>query len=113
MLCDGRPWSVGAYRMVEQGRQWIYFAKWTGKVLDPTISLILPSLRLIILPFSTFQLHAQVIKTNYEKSSSVGTALLDAYVKMGCIDEAAKVFELIDEKDIVAWSAMVAGYAQR
>ncbi|XP_030963586.1 pentatricopeptide repeat-containing protein At2g27610-like [Quercus lobata] len=62
---------------------------------------------------STFQLHAQVIKTNYEKSSSVGTALLDAYVKMGCIDEAAKVFELIDEKDIVAWSAMVAGYAQR
>ena len=62
---------------------------------------------------SIFQLHAQVIKTNYEKSSSVGTALLDAYVKMGCIDEAAKVFELIDEKDIVAWSAMVAGYAQR
>ena len=59
---------------------------------------------------SIFQLHAQVIKTNYEKSSSVGTALLDAYVKMGCIDEAAKVFELIDEKDIVAWSAMVAGY---
>ena len=32
---------------------------------------------------------------------------------MGCIDEAANVFELIDEKDIVAWSAMVAGYAQR
>jgi pentatricopeptide repeat protein len=62
---------------------------------------------------SIFQVHAQVIKTDYEKSPSVGTALLDAYIKIGYVDEAAKVFELIDEKDIVAWSAMVAGYAQR
>ena len=31
---------------------------------------------------------------------------------MGHISGAAKVFELIEEKDIVAWSAMLAGYAQ-
>ncbi|KAK9280022.1 hypothetical protein L1049_013707 [Liquidambar formosana] len=61
---------------------------------------------------SPFQVHAQVVKTNYEKSPSVGTALLDAYVKIGCANEAAKIFEQIDEKDIVAWSAMLAGYAQ-
>lgn len=61
---------------------------------------------------SIFQVHAQVIKTNYEKSSSVGTALSDAYVKMGNVEEATHVFELIDKKDIVAWSAMLAGYAQ-
>lgn len=61
---------------------------------------------------SIFQVHAQVIKANYEKSLTVGTALLDAYVKIGNVEEAVKVFELIDEKDIVAWSAMLAGYAQ-
>ncbi|GAV58577.1 PPR domain-containing protein/PPR_2 domain-containing protein/DYW_deaminase domain-containing protein [Cephalotus follicularis] len=61
---------------------------------------------------SPFQIHAQVIKTNYEKSSSVGTALLDAYVKLVNVKEASKVFELIDDKDIVAWSAMLAGYGQ-
>lgn len=61
---------------------------------------------------SIFQVHAQVIKTNYEKSPTVGTALLDAYIKIGKVEEAAKVFELIDEKDIVAWSAMLAGYAE-
>lgn len=55
---------------------------------------------------------AQVIKTNYENSPSVGTALLDAYIKIGNTCEAAKVFELIEEKDIVAWSAMLGGYAQ-
>ncbi|XP_038705817.1 pentatricopeptide repeat-containing protein At2g27610 [Tripterygium wilfordii] len=61
---------------------------------------------------SPFQIHVQVIKSNYEKSPTVGTALLDAYVKLGNIDEAAKVFEHIGEKDIVAWSAMVSGFAQ-
>ncbi|XP_058088097.1 pentatricopeptide repeat-containing protein At2g27610 [Magnolia sinica] len=61
---------------------------------------------------SPFQVHAQVVKTNYESSSSVGTALLTAYVKLGNTHEAATVFGLIDEKDIVAWSAMLVGYAQ-
>lgn len=61
---------------------------------------------------SLFQLHAQVIKANYENSPTVGTALLDAYIKIGNINEASRVFELIQEKDIVAWSAMLAGYAQ-
>ncbi|XP_059659374.1 pentatricopeptide repeat-containing protein At2g27610 [Cornus florida] len=61
---------------------------------------------------SLFQIHAQVIKSNYTSLPSVGTALLDAYIKMGNTNEAAKIFELIKEKDIVAWSAMLAGYAQ-
>ncbi|KAL2506995.1 Pentatricopeptide repeat-containing protein [Forsythia ovata] len=59
-----------------------------------------------------FQVHAEIIKTNYEKSTSVGTALLDAYVKIGKTGEAAKVFKQIEVKDVVAWSAMLAGYAQ-
>ncbi|KAJ7947972.1 Pentatricopeptide repeat-containing protein [Quillaja saponaria] len=61
---------------------------------------------------SVLQVHAEVIKTNYEKLPSVGTALLDAYIKMQNVDGAVKVFELIESKDIVAWSAMLAGYAQ-
>lgn len=58
------------------------------------------------------EMHAEVIKTNYEKSSSVGTALLDAYVKLGNINDAVKVFEIIETKDLMAWSAMLSGYAQ-
>ncbi|KAJ0260169.1 Pentatricopeptide repeat-containing protein [Hirschfeldia incana] len=73
-----------------------------------TYSVILTALLVI----SPAEVHAQVLKTNYERSSTVGTALLDAYVKLGKADEAAKVFNGIDDKDIVAWSAMLAGYAQ-
>uniref|UniRef100_A0A7N0VA73 DYW domain-containing protein n=1 Tax=Kalanchoe fedtschenkoi TaxID=63787 RepID=A0A7N0VA73_KALFE len=61
---------------------------------------------------SPFQVHTQVIKCNYESLPTVGTALLDSYVKTGCYTEASKVFKTIEEKDIVAWSAMLAGYAQ-
>ncbi|KAK9122755.1 hypothetical protein Sjap_012357 [Stephania japonica] len=61
---------------------------------------------------SPLQIHAQVMKTGYENSPSVGTALLIAYVKLGNMNDAAIVFRQIDAKDIVAWSAMLAGYAQ-
>lgn len=62
---------------------------------------------------SLFQMHAEIIKTNYENSPSVGTALLDAYIKMGKTNDAAKVFKQIEEKDVVAWSAMLVAYAQK
>lgn len=63
-------------------------------------------------PVFVSEMHAEVIKTNYERSSSVGTALLDAYVKLGNTIDAVKVFEIIEAKDLMAWSAMLAGYAQ-
>ncbi|KAL2899483.1 hypothetical protein RDABS01_024565 [Bienertia sinuspersici] len=61
---------------------------------------------------SPYQIHALVVKRRYLGSPNVGTALLDAYIKNGSVDEAAKVFENINQKDIVTWSAMLAGYAQ-
>ncbi|KAF9598054.1 hypothetical protein IFM89_024041 [Coptis chinensis] len=61
---------------------------------------------------SPLQIHAQVIKTNYDKDPSIGTSLLDTYIKLKMTKDAVTVFELIDEKDSVAWSAMLSGYAQ-
>ncbi|KAL4591711.1 hypothetical protein LXL04_004682 [Taraxacum kok-saghyz] len=67
---------------------------------------------IILTGYSPYQIHAEVIKTNYETSTSVGTALLDAYTKLGNMNDALKVFEMIQEKDIVTWSAILSGYAQ-
>ncbi|XP_047980278.1 pentatricopeptide repeat-containing protein At2g27610 isoform X1 [Salvia hispanica] len=62
---------------------------------------------------SLSQVHAEIIKTNYSNSPSVGTALLNAYIKISKTDDAGKVFRQIEEKDIVAWSAMLVAYAQQ
>lgn len=42
----------------------------------------------------------------------VSTALLEMYVKCGAVDEARREFDQMVERDVVAWSAMIAGYAQ-
>ncbi|XP_072982217.1 pentatricopeptide repeat-containing protein At2g27610 [Typha latifolia] len=61
---------------------------------------------------SPFEVHAQVIKTNYQHVPSVGTALLAAYAKLGSTQDTLSVFKEINKKDIVAWSAMLTCYAQ-
>ncbi|EES19615.1 pentatricopeptide repeat-containing protein At2g27610 [Sorghum bicolor] len=58
------------------------------------------------------QIHAQVIKTNYECTSIVGTALLASYSKLCNTEEALSIFKMIDQKDVVSWSAMLTCYAQ-
>ncbi|KAK7392987.1 hypothetical protein VNO78_21437 [Psophocarpus tetragonolobus] len=55
---------------------------------------------------------AEVIKTNNDKLSNVGAALLRGFITMGNIHDAGKVFEQIEPKNIVAWTAMLVGYAQ-
>jgi pentatricopeptide repeat protein len=41
----------------------------------------------------------------------VGTALVDMYCKCGSLEDAVAVFHGIADKDIVAWNAMINGYA--
>uniref|UniRef100_A0ACD5V9H0 Uncharacterized protein n=1 Tax=Avena sativa TaxID=4498 RepID=A0ACD5V9H0_AVESA len=47
-----------------------------------------------------------------EVASLVGSALVGMYEKCGEMGEARRVFDGIPDKDIVAWNAMITGYAQ-
>ncbi|TKY55660.1 Pentatricopeptide repeat-containing protein ELI1 [Spatholobus suberectus] len=40
----------------------------------------------------------------------VGTALVDMYCKCGSLEDARKVFDGIEGKDVVAWNSMIMGY---
>ncbi|KAJ1285117.1 hypothetical protein BS78_03G256100 [Paspalum vaginatum] len=42
----------------------------------------------------------------------VHTALMEMYVKCRSIDEARREFDRMPQKDVIAWSTMIAGYAQ-
>ncbi|KAI5068676.1 hypothetical protein GOP47_0017021 [Adiantum capillus-veneris] len=57
------------------------------------------------------EIHRLVILSACESSVSVGSALVDMYAKCGAINDAFQVFNSIDERQLVAWTAIIAGCA--
>lgn len=60
------------------------------------------------------QIHAKIIRTLiYADTSNViiGTALVDMYSKSGYMHYAQGVFDMMLEKNVVAWTSIIMGYA--
>eukprot|EP01018_Ginkgo_biloba_P012654 Gb_23605 [translate_table: standard] len=58
------------------------------------------------------QIHACITKTGFDSAVCVGSALVTMYAKCGSLDGANKVFEKMEERDVIFWNAMIAAYAQ-
>lgn len=58
------------------------------------------------------QIHAYTVKLGMDYNVSVGTPLVDFYIKCGSFESACKAFERITEPNDVSWSSMIAGYCQ-
>eukprot|EP01018_Ginkgo_biloba_P019015 Gb_21714 [translate_table: standard] len=57
-------------------------------------------------------IHEDIIRTGFHSDVFVGSAIVNMYVKCGCIENARQVFDKMPERDVVLWTAMIAGYAQ-
>ncbi|KAL6503695.1 hypothetical protein OROGR_025618 [Orobanche gracilis] len=58
------------------------------------------------------QIHCCVIKPGFDSNVVVGSALVDMYGKCGRLGDARKVFDILPNKNLVLWNAMISGYAQ-
>lgn len=58
------------------------------------------------------RLHLQIKKSGLKICTILGTALVDMYAKCGELFSARQVFDALPERNVVAWSAMISGYAQ-
>ncbi|KAJ7298442.1 hypothetical protein O6H91_Y582200 [Diphasiastrum complanatum] len=58
------------------------------------------------------QLHSDIIKRGFQSDVIVGSTLVDMYAKCGCTEDARELFNSMSERDVVSWTAMIAGYAQ-
>ncbi|AAF07346.1 hypothetical protein [Arabidopsis thaliana] len=58
------------------------------------------------------QIHACIIRTNFQDHIYVGSALIDMYCKCKCLHYAKTVFDRMKQKNVVSWTAMVVGYGQ-
>lgn len=60
------------------------------------------------------EIHAQISKTGLDASNPfVASSLIDMYGKCGSMVDAHKVFDSLPRRDVVTWSALIAGYADQ
>ncbi|XP_068641200.1 pentatricopeptide repeat-containing protein At5g66520-like [Aristolochia californica] len=56
-------------------------------------------------------LHSYIDRKLVKIDVALGTSLVDMYSKCGALQDAFRVFQSIDEKDVMAWSTMIGGFA--
>ncbi|PKU76793.1 Pentatricopeptide repeat-containing protein [Dendrobium catenatum] len=77
-----------------------------------TFAVVLSSISALANLSCGMQVHGFVTKTPVVKNVFVGTALLDVYAKCGGMEDARRIFEAMEERNIVTWSSMIIGFAQ-
>ena len=50
-------------------------------------------------------------RSGFKRNVRVCNTLIDMYVKCGCLENARRVFDEMEERTVVSWSAMIAGLA--
>lgn len=53
--------------------------------------------------------HGYLVKLGFEGQIYIMPALVDMYAKCGCVVEANKGFEYLNEPDLVLWTTMISG----
>ncbi|EXB25866.1 hypothetical protein L484_012292 [Morus notabilis] len=56
--------------------------------------------------------HGMVLKSESEIKTSVSNAIADAYSKCGLLEDVRKVFDSMEERDLVSWTTLVTAYSQ-
>lgn len=61
--------------------------------------------------FQGLKTHGLLIKNGLMSSNMLRTSLIDMYLKCGKVKLALRVFEEVEERDVVVWGAIIAGFA--
>ncbi|KAL6007636.1 hypothetical protein ACLOJK_033135 [Asimina triloba] len=59
------------------------------------------------------QFHGLIVTYGYQLDSIVGSILTDFYAKCGDVKHALQMFEMLPEKDVVAWTGLISGCARK
>ncbi|CAN1809319.1 Putative pentatricopeptide repeat-containing protein At1g68930 [Linum perenne] len=87
--------------------------KVTGIHLDQLIvaNILSCCAELTIMEFGQ-QVHGTLVKSGLESSVSVDNSLVTMYAKCGAILDANRVFDAMQTRNVISWTALIVGYAQ-
>ncbi|OVA01675.1 Pentatricopeptide repeat [Macleaya cordata] len=57
-------------------------------------------------------IHEYIEKSNVNRTLNLVNALMDMYVKCGCLTTAREVFDKMETRDVFSWTSMINGYAK-
>ncbi|XP_059069395.1 pentatricopeptide repeat-containing protein At3g24000, mitochondrial-like [Cryptomeria japonica] len=57
-------------------------------------------------------IHQSIMEGDFLSDIKVGNALVDMYAKCGIIEKARELFDNMPQRDVISWTAMIAGYVQ-
>ncbi|MQL69448.1 hypothetical protein Taro_001748, partial [Colocasia esculenta] len=63
-------------------------------------------------PLVARSIHARLFKVGLESDVFISSSLINAYMKMGLLVLAKKMFGILSDRDVVLWNSMVNGFAQ-
>ncbi|KAJ7528357.1 hypothetical protein O6H91_15G000200 [Diphasiastrum complanatum] len=79
---------------------------------DVTLVLLLKACSSLAALEQGKRLHSEILKRGFQSDVVVGSTLVNMYAKCGCTEGARELFDNMSERDLVSWTAMIAGYAQ-
>ena len=57
-------------------------------------------------------IHGELIESGFESAMLIGSAVIDMYAKCGSLEEAQRTFDILQNRNIISWGALISGYAQ-
>ncbi|KAF9602618.1 hypothetical protein IFM89_030506 [Coptis chinensis] len=57
-----------------------------------------------------FEVHAWVLRRGHEQSLSIANSLIALYSEQGKLDEACWLFDMMVDRDVVSWNAIISGH---
>lgn len=75
------------------------------------LSIVIQSCTQLASVGNGLHLHSLVIKVGYNQNSHVGTSLIDFYAKTSNIEASRLVFDELEVKTVVAWTALITGFS--
>ncbi|XP_044460587.1 pentatricopeptide repeat-containing protein At1g11290, chloroplastic [Mangifera indica] len=90
-----------------------YFCEMQSHNIKPdsfTMVSVIPALAELSVARHAKWIHGLVIRSCFDKNVFVKTALVDMYAKCGAVGTARKLFDMMNQRQVTTWNAMIDGY---